>query len=54
MSVPAGVHEVSLTNGTTAGITCSNGRSTTGGNTANYDVAPGETVGCTWTATVNP
>jgi hypothetical protein len=52
VAVDAGVHPVTLTNGTATDIVCSNGRTTTSGNTANYDVAPGETVGCTWTASV--
>ena len=49
ISVPPGSHLVSLTTGVTDGIACS-GHSSGSGNTANYDVAPGETVGCTWTA----
>jgi hypothetical protein len=51
ISAAPGVHSITLNTGTTSGITCSNGRTTTSGATANFDVAPGETVGCTWTAT---
>ena len=51
ITVPPGVHSITLTNGTATSIACSNGRSGGSGNTATYDVAPGELhVGCTWAA----
>ena len=50
VTVSPGVHSITLLNGTATSITCS-GRSSGSGNTATYDVAPGEQyVGCTWTA----
>ena len=50
ITVSPGVHSITLLNGTATSITCS-GRSSGSGNTATYDVAPGEQyVGCTWTA----
>ena len=50
ITVPSGVHPVTLTNGTTQGIQCSNQGSTTSGNTANIDVPAGGTANCIWTA----